>query len=250
MDIERTKQIKYLLIRCESLRDSLVRALNDTSTNEGGRYSGFKTYAAEFNHLVGEVSKLIGLNNEGISYYESGSLKGCMDTVWPQQKQVIESTLINTNTLIAIMNKEIDFVEDEYLNVESFIKAKLRKMIFNSPDKEKDIQNAIEQLFIGKGWNKGIDYDREAGKFEFSGREYIPDFLIPKLELCVEVKLLKENRKSKIIEEISADITAYSKQYKRILFVIYDMGFVRDDTEFRRDIENSREGIKVVIIKH
>ena len=51
-----------------------------------------------------------------------------------------------------------------------------------------------------------IDYDRETGKFEFSGKEYIPDFIVPKLNLCIEVKLLKEGRKSKMIEEINADI--------------------------------------------
>ncbi len=250
MDIERSKQIKYLLIRCESLRDSLESVLKDSSTNESGRYAGFKMYSEEFNHLADEVSRVININNERIISYKTGSLKGCMDTVWPQQKQVIETTLLYTNALIALLNKEVDFVENEYSNIESFIKSKLRKAVFDIPDKEKEIQNSIEQLFIGKGWNKGIDYDRETGKFEFSGREYIPDFVIPKLELCIEVKLLKENRKSKVIEEISADVTAYSKQYKRIIFVVYDLGYIRDETEFRRDIENAKDDVKVIIVKH
>lgn len=250
MDIEKSKQIKYLLIRCESLRDSLERVLKDSSTNESGRYAGFKMYSEEFNYLADEVSRVININNERIISYETGSLKGCMDTVWPQQKQVIETTLLYTNALIALLNKEVDFVENEYSNIESFIKSKLRKAVFDIPDKEKEIQNSIEQLFIGRGWNKGIDYDRETGKFEFSGREYIPDFVIPKLELCIEVKLLKENRKSKVIEEISADITAYSKQYKRIIFVVYDLGYIRDETEFRRDIENAKDDVKVIIVKH
>ena len=250
MDIERSKQIKYLLIRCESLRDSLESVLKDSSTNESGRYVGFKMYSEEFNHLADEVSRFININNECIISYETGSLNGCMDTVWPQQKQVIETTLLYTNALIALLNKEVDFVENEYSNIESFIKSKLRKAVFDIPDKEKEIQNSIEQLFIGRGWNKGIDYDRETGKFEFSGREYIPDFVIPKLELCIEVKLLKENRKSKVIEEISADVTAYSKQYKRIIFVVYDLGYIRDETEFRRDIENAKDDVKVIIVKH
>lgn len=250
MDIDRAKQIKYLLIRCESLRDSLRNVLNDSKTNENGRYAGFKMYSEEFNYLANEVANTIDLSNERIISYKTGSLKGSMDTLWPQQKQVIETTLLYTNALIALLNKEVDFVEDEYANIESFIKANLRKIIFDKPEKEKAIQNAIEQLFVGKGWNKGIDYDRETGKFEFSGREYIPDFIVPKLELCIEVKLLKENRKSKTIEEISADITAYSKQYKRMLFVVYDMGYIRDEAEFRRDIENAKDNIKLIVIKH
>ena len=102
---------------------------------------------------------------------------------------------------------------------------------------------------MGRGLNKGIDYDRESGKFEFSGKEYIPDFIIPKLSLCIEVKLLRENRKSKVIEEISADITAYSKQYQRQLFIVYDLGCIQNEEEFKRDIENAGN-VKVIIVKH
>lgn len=102
---------------------------------------------------------------------------------------------------------------------------------------------------MGCGLNKGIDYDRETGKFEFSGKEYIPDFIIPKLKLCIEVKLLRENRKSKIVEEMSADITAYSKQYQRHLFIVYDLGAIQNKEEFKRDIENAGD-IKVIVVKH
>ena len=107
----------------------------------------------------------------------------------------------------------------------------------------------LQALLLGRGLSKGTDYDRETGKFEFSGKEYIPDFIIPKLQLCIEVKLLRDGRKSKVIEEISADITAYAKQYERQLFVVYDLGVIQNADEFRRDIENSGN-VKVIIVKH
>ena len=49
----------------------------------------------------------------------------------------------------------------------------LRTVIFDKPQKEIEVQNAIEALLLGRGLNKGIDYDRGSGKFEFSGKEYI-----------------------------------------------------------------------------
>ena len=49
----------------------------------------------------------------------------------------------------------------------------LRTVIFDKPQKEIEVQNAIEALLLGRGLNKGIDYDRESGNFEFSGKEYI-----------------------------------------------------------------------------
>ncbi|MFC5467500.1 hypothetical protein ACFPPD_02140 [Cohnella suwonensis] len=140
------------------------------------------------------------------------------------------------------------FVEMD--NIGNFIKTKLRSLITDVPLKEKDIQNAVEFLFIGRNFTKGIDYDRESGKFNFSGREYIPDFILPKLRTCIEVKLLKEpSKRSKVIEEINADITAYSKEYDTILFVVYDVGIIRDEVEFCRDIENIT-GVRLIIVKH
>lgn len=250
MDIEKTRQIKYLLIRCKSLKENMIRTLNDSSTNVAGRYSPFKAYAEEHRYLAREVCKTLDLSNERIPYYDTSKMKGWADTVWPQQKEVIDSLVVYTDTLITLLEKEIDFIEDEYTNLENFIKNKLRNTIFTQPEKEKEVQNAIETLFVGRGWNKGIDYDRETGKFEFSGKEYIPDFIVSKLNLCIEVKLLKEGRKSKTIEEINADITAYGKAYKRQLYVVYDLGVIRDEIEFRRDIENAKDNIKVVIVKH
>lgn len=108
----------------------------------------------------------------------------------------------------------------------------------------------MESLFIGRGWSKGKDYDREAGKFNFSGREYIPDFIIPNLKLSIEVKLIRKGRKSKIIEEINADVSAYSKKYSKQMYIIYDLGEIRDEIEFRRDIELLDDDIRVLVIKH
>ena len=63
------------------------------------------------------------------------------------------------------------------------------------------------------------------------------------------MKLLRENRKSKVNEEISADITAYAKQYERQLFVVYDLGVIQNEEEFKRDIENAGN-VKVIIVKY
>ena len=125
----------------------------------------------------------------------------------------------------------------------------MRSVVFSKPEKEIEIQNSVESLLLGRGLSRGTDYDRETGKFQFSGREYIPDFVIQKMNLCIEVKLLREGRRSRIIEEISADITAYQKQYQRILFIVYDLGEIQNEVEFKRDIE-AVNGVKVVIVKH
>lgn len=55
MNIERNKQIKYLLNRCTALKENCTRTMNDHATNENGRYCAFKAYASEYNELANDV---------------------------------------------------------------------------------------------------------------------------------------------------------------------------------------------------
>ena len=42
---------------------------------------------------------------------------------------------------------------------------------------------------------------------------------------------------------------AYGKEYPFILFIVYDLGSIRDEVEFKRDLEASK-GVSVIIVKH
>ena len=71
-----------------------------------------------------------------------------------------------------------------------------------------------------------------------------------RLSLALEVKLIKTpDRVRKVIDEINADTVAYSTRYRQITFVVYDLGHIRDETEFRRDLESAGTVI-VIIVKH
>lgn len=247
---DKTKAIKMLIAQVKALEKNTNRTLNDTATEAHSRYVTFKSYAETYNQIARESEKVLGLPNNSFSFFRTSEMRSYMDTLWGTQKQIVESVALECGMLLTYLESATDFVEDEFENFSNFIKGSLRASMFSVPEKEVEVQDNIERLLIGKGMAKAIDYDRETGKFEFSGKEYIPDFILPKLQLCVEVKLLKEGRRSKIIDEINADITAYSTKYERILFVVYDLGVIRDENEFRRDIENAGANIKVLIIKH
>ena len=93
------------------------------------------------------------------------------------------------------------------MNLKNFLVSNLRKAVLHEPQKEIDIQDSIEQIFIGKGFTKGTDYDREVGRVKVSIKEYKPDFIFPKLDLALEVKFSKTVAKSKeIIDEIIGNI--------------------------------------------
>jgi hypothetical protein len=83
-----------------------------------------------------------------------------------------------------------------------------------------------------------------------SGKESVPDFIFPHLKLCLEVKLSKSSDKLRaIVDEINADIRAYGTLYERQLYVVYDLGTIRDEAEFKRHLETV-PGVSVIIVKH
>lgn len=246
--LEETKMIRVLLNQIKVFIVTIQDILNNKDAAEHSRYISYKDMAHMYNDLAEQVKKVLRLPSM-IYTFNVDEIPGFGNTVWGMQKNILEQVLISSRMLQANLEGSIDFVDDEFDNLENFIYSRLRTVIFKMPEKEIEVQNAIEALLLGRGLNKGTDYERESGKFMFSGREYIPDFVIPKLNLCIEVKLLREGKKSKVIEEISADITAYSKNYERQLFIIYDLGVIQNEVEFRKDIENSGFN-KVIVVKH
>jgi len=96
---------------------------------------------------------------------------------------------------------------------------------------------------------RGLDYRREAQTVSYSTKRYIPDFTFDSLGLAVEIKLCnRDGREKEMIDEINADIIGYQSNYERILFAIYDLGFIRDVTLFRSSIE-LQAGVRVTVIK-
>lgn len=62
------------------------------------------------------------------------------------------------------------------------------------------------------------------------------------MNTVVEVKLCKsddneKNNEKKIISEINDDIVTYKKKYSNVIFAIYDLGIIRNQDQFKADIE-------------
>ena len=232
---------------------SLLHAMDDLLQAEDSgnmwKYSGYKQFARKYVQIISLMTKEIELPPI-IDFYDVEKMPGGGDTLPYQQKEVFESVYANLSLLRAFLETEIGIVDDQILALRDFFQSRLRSAIFRTPESEEDVQDAIEQLLIGRGMQKGQDYDREVGRVKFSTKEAVPDFIICKLSLAMEVKFIKNaERVKKIVDEISADIVSYSKAYRQLLFLIYDLGYVRDEIEFRHDLE-SAPNVSVVVIKH
>jgi len=132
------------------------------------------------------------------------------------------------------------------LRILNLLERKLRKAVRVRPTREREIQDALENLLIGAD----IGYSRETDSIEYSSKTYTPDFTFQRLNLALEVKLCnRAEREKEIIAEMNDDILAYKTKYGNLLFGIYDLGFIRDTDRFADTFEAS-EGVVIRVVKH
>jgi hypothetical protein len=95
-----------------------------------------------------------------------------------------------------------------------------------------------------------FSYIREKDHIIYSSKTYIPDFVLVEMNMALEIKICnKDTREKEIISEINDDILAYKTKYKNIMFVIYDIGKIRDIELFKSSFK-AHNNVIVVIIKH
>jgi hypothetical protein len=132
------------------------------------------------------------------------------------------------------------------LKVINLAEHKLRKVIRKEPSGEKEVQDAFESLLVGAD----ISFSRESERIEYSSKTYTPDFTMEKAGLAVEIKFCNRNgREKEIIAEINDDILAYKTKYGNIVFIVYDVGCIRDIEKFAKNFED-QEGVVVRVVKH
>ena len=216
-------------------------------------FVSYRTYAVQYNRLVEAVSRL-GVMNQGIlGTYDTEKMPGIGDTIGIQQKSYFQSIHGSLSMLCALLESKVGIGETshELRGLREFLTEKLRPAMLNrEPESEKAVQTTVEQLLIGRGMQRGVDYDRETGRVKHSGKESVPDFLFSSLSAVLEVKFVKDRGSvSRIVDEMNADLLAYGKVYPHVFFLVYDIGGISDIGEFKRDFESNGKAT-VIVVKH
>jgi len=76
------------------------------------------------------------------------------------------------------------------------------------------------------------------------------NFSLKKINLAVEVKLCsRSEREKELPKEINDDILAYQTKYQNLLFIVYDLGYIRDADRFCSSFEE-HENVTIRVVKH
>jgi hypothetical protein len=246
MDNKTVSQLGKLFRQTEALRRAMELVASGT-TPDHAKWSATNSFVRAYNRFA---QKYHELSHESVMTFNEDSLRSWAESLWPIQKglfdQVYSELLILTSQLSDYENGASASISE----LSDLLSSNLRKVIFSKPNKESEVQNAVESLLVGRGYQKGVHYDRESGRVKYSGKDFIPDFNFHSLNTALEIKLIREGiSPSTIVEQLSADIPAYKSAYSSILFCVYDLGSLRDVHEFQNDLQNT-DGVRVCVVKH
>jgi hypothetical protein len=245
---ERQTRLRRLLAYVDALVQAM-EACKEGDPTSAWRYASYKQHARRYNVLLRAASRVLRLD-PSLAPYDLRHIPDAGSTLPAQQRELFESVYRRLVLLHARLKEALVNRTGGLVDLRDFLQRHLRKAIFHTPQREVEVQDALEQLLIGRGLKKGRDYGREVGRVKMSIKEVIPDFIFPDLDLALEVKLAKDRAKSRaIVDEINADILAYGRRYAHQLFVVYDLGTIRDEVEFKRGLE-TRGRVAVVVVKH
>ncbi|OHE25571.1 MAG: hypothetical protein A3J94_00640 [Syntrophus sp. RIFOXYC2_FULL_54_9] len=241
--------------KLEEIRDHCAALLGamDASrrskTDDPWLFFSFKTFMRKYNELVTLTRNIMKIDAP-VDLYDLEKVPSAFNTVTVQQRIYFDEVYANLSILKSFIEANGGITAAEAENILNFLKANLRKAIYTEPSTERDVQNAIESLLVGKGMQKGLAYDRETGRVKHAGKESVPDFVFPNERMVLEVKFSNRDGKlASLIDEMNADIVAYSTTYERVWFLVYDMGFIRDEDEIIQGLQKS-DNVKCAVVKH
>ena len=222
------------------------RMCNHEGQSSFRNYAGYSSYVDEYNRLLTFTSRVDPDVTQFLPLIEAAQRpSGGVFNPGVGWKARAELAAIRLNSLASYLQSKLGKTQQEYELVIDTIRANLRPAMHGDPSNEREVQNALEIIFRARGF----DFRREQETVPFSTKRYIPDFTFDRIGLAVEVKLCKDkDRERPMIDEINADIIGYGGKYDRCIFVIYDLGFIRDIARFSEDIEKN-PGAHVLIVK-
>lgn len=113
------------------------------------------------------------------------------------------------------------------------------------PENELQVTRAVKVLLSAAGF----EFSDDNLDIHFDRRCFRPDLALHTSEIALQVKLCRSaSQVKRILAEIVADIRPCKSEFKDLIFVIYDFGFMPQEDVIKSEMED-QNGIHFVIVK-
>jgi len=238
--LQRKNEKDILLRMAQSLQNG-IKAQQKGMTDVG-------PYAKQYNILRERIVNILGKDSETFTPELSENLvKYGWSGNSATRVRYFDEITVAINQMVSFLEMNVRDSLRILTNLEDFVYNNLRKSMIEKPTEEKDVCDIIDVMLTCRGYV----FKREKILIPYSSKSFKPDFTFDDLSACLEVKLCKTGEKEKeLVDEINADIPAYTTKFENVTFLVYDLGVIRDIESFRKDIEMNNPRIKVIIVKH
>jgi hypothetical protein len=208
-----------------------------------GKKSSF--YVAFISLQWKETGDFIVLWDETIEEHHHQAFLQCLEMAKGIFLSAIDE-INRTDDIKDVFKDKIEVENNATIKLLNTINNKFRVFFRKEPINEKEVQDEFEKLLSVADFR----YTREKDHIIYSSKTYIPDFILSDLNMALELKICnREGKEKEIISEINDDILAYNTKYKNSMFIIYDIGQIRDVELFKSSF-TVYENVFINIIKH
>ena len=140
--LDETREIKVLLSQIKGFCDTIHDILHNSTAAEIGRYSSYRDMACIYNDFAEQVRRVLKVSSM-IYTFNIDQFPKYGDAVWGVEKKLLEQVYVSAKMLLSSLEGSLDFVDDEFDNIENFFSSRLRTVIFSKPEKEVEVQKPI-----------------------------------------------------------------------------------------------------------
>jgi hypothetical protein len=192
-----------------------------------------------------KTGKFIVLWDETIEDHHHQAFLQCLEMAKGIFLSAIDE-INRTDEIKDIFKDKIEIESNSTIRLHNTINNKFRTFFRKEPINEKEVQDEFEKLLSVADFS----YTREKDRIVYSSKTYMPDFVLSELNMALELKICnRERREKEIISEINDDILAYNTKYKNLMFIIYDIGQIRDVELFKSSF-TVYENVFINVVKH
>ena len=139
---EELNEIKILIGQAKAIEKTMTEVLNQ-SDSSNHRFISCISYIRMYQTIANASAKYIPLNAV-VGKFDINNLPNPYDLTGAQLIEWFQTALASVRILISLLEANFDYIDNEYNKIDNLINSKLRALVMEVPENEKEIQLILQ----------------------------------------------------------------------------------------------------------